>query len=149
MRFAVTAAAPYRSHGVNDIARGQSITLGQFGLTGGATAQAPAFLQQSAPRGAMDGAVHAAAAQQRIIGGIDDGIHSQLGDVRLHYLDAIIHTPFLMGNRLGFSLTPSGVDMLHNQQQQLPDIDQTHSLSEPGMVGVIPGDDFEPVNRGV
>ena len=41
------------------------------------------------PGGAVDGAVHAAAPQQRGVGGVDYGVDLACGDVSLHHLDAV------------------------------------------------------------
>ena len=40
----------------------------------------------------MNGAVHAASPQQRTVGGIDDGIHLQLGNIRLLHFQGHIPT---------------------------------------------------------
>ncbi len=65
----------------------QTIAAGDLGLAGIAAAERLAFAQQFRPRRAMDGAVHAAAAEQRAVGGIDDGIDLERGDVADHKLD--------------------------------------------------------------
>jgi hypothetical protein len=73
---------------------GRQVEAGRgAGLAGGA-AHAGAHLGQRAARrqqprsgSAMNGAVDAAAAEQRRVGGIDDGIHRQRGDVGPHRLD--------------------------------------------------------------
>ena len=43
--------------------------------------QRAAFGEQLGPRGAMDRAIDAAAAEQRGIGGVDDGVNAKRGDV--------------------------------------------------------------------
>ena len=39
----------------------------------------------------MNGPVDAPAAQQRLVGGVDDGVHRQRGNIALDDLDARIH----------------------------------------------------------
>ena len=56
------------------------MAFGEFGLTGGATAERAALRQQFRPGCAVDGAIHPAPAQQRRVGGIDDDIHLQFGN---------------------------------------------------------------------
>jgi hypothetical protein len=45
------------------------------------------------PGGPMDGAVHPAAPQQGVVGGIDDGIHRQCCDIGLDDFDDFRHGP--------------------------------------------------------
>src|SRR3546814_18049552 len=71
-RLPARAAAPDRPDGVDDEAGGKGVATGQPRLADGATTQGPAFLQQAGTGRAVDGAIDAAAAQQRGIGGIDD-----------------------------------------------------------------------------
>jgi hypothetical protein len=68
------AAVPHRSHGVNDVFRGQAIAARDPRLARRTPADRAALLEQLRTRRAMDRAVDAAAAQQRAVGGIDDGI---------------------------------------------------------------------------
>jgi hypothetical protein len=67
---------PDRSDGMNDMPGRQTITLGDLGVAGRATAKRAAFGEQLRSRGAMDSAIDAAAAQQRAIGGVDDGVNA-------------------------------------------------------------------------
>ena len=80
--FVAVAAAPDWTDGVDNVAGFQTIAAGDFRLAGGATAQGPALRQQIGAGGAMNGAVHTAATQQRRVGGIHDGIDIERGDVR-------------------------------------------------------------------
>lgn len=89
--FAVVPAVPDRADGVDDPFRGQIITLGDFRLAGFAAVERAALFQQLRPGGAMDGAVHAAAAQERSVGGVDDGIDVLLGDVALEDCETRVH----------------------------------------------------------
>lgn len=84
LRLARMAAMPDRPHGVNDVAAWQAVSAGDAGLPRGAAAQLAALLQQFRPGGAVNGPIHPAAAQQRRIGGIHNGIHGQRGDIGLN-----------------------------------------------------------------
>src|ERR1700733_7073305 len=75
------AAAPYRADGVNHILGRKPITAGHLGATGLAAAKRAAFRQQLRPGGAMDGAVDAAAPQQRSVRRIDDGVERKRCDI--------------------------------------------------------------------
>jgi len=55
---------------------GQPVTFCDFGVAGGTTAKAAAFGQKLRTGRAMDGAVDTAAAEQRLIGGVDDGVNA-------------------------------------------------------------------------
>lgn len=63
---------------------GQAIALGELGLSRFAAAQGAALGQQLRPCGTVDGAVHATAAQQALLGGVDDGVHFHGGDIISH-----------------------------------------------------------------
>ena len=63
--LALVAAAPDRADRMNDVPGLEPIAAGDLGGTGVATAQRLAFGQQLRSGGAMDGAVDAAAAEQR------------------------------------------------------------------------------------
>ena len=75
------AAPPHRAHRVDDEARRQIVAAGEPRLARRAAAEPVAFGKQSRPGGAMDGTVDAAAAEQRAVGGVDDGVNGKLGDV--------------------------------------------------------------------
>jgi hypothetical protein len=74
--FALPAAMPYRTHGVNHVPRRQLVTLGDFGVAGLAAMEHAAFGEKPGPGGAVDGAIDATAAEQRGIGGVDDGVNA-------------------------------------------------------------------------
>jgi hypothetical protein len=67
---------PNRSDGMNDVPRRQPIPFGDFGVAGGAATKRAAFCQQLRPCRAMDRAIDTAAAQQRRIRGVDDGVNA-------------------------------------------------------------------------
>ena len=75
------AAAPHRPDGMDHMPGFQLVAAGDFRLAGLGAAEASAFGQQFRSGRAMNGAVDATAAQEAAVGGIDDGIHIQGGDV--------------------------------------------------------------------
>ena len=79
--FAAAAAIPDRTDGVNDMPRRQPISPGNLGIAGLAAMEGAAFGEQLGPRRAMDRAIDAAPAEQGRIGGVDDGVNAQGGDV--------------------------------------------------------------------
>lgn len=72
--LALPATIPDRPHRMNDVAGRQPITFGDLGVARGAAAQRTAFHQQVRASSAMDRAVDAPAAQQRIVRRVDDRI---------------------------------------------------------------------------
>ena len=79
--LAVAAAMPDRTHGMDDMPRWQPVSLGDLGVAGGAAAEGAALREQFRPGGAVDRAVDPAAAEQRLVRGVDDGINAERGDV--------------------------------------------------------------------
>ena len=79
--LAVAAAVPDRADGVNHVPGRQAVAAGDLRLPGRAAAEHATFRQQPWPGGAVDSAVHAAAAQQRFVGRVDDRVDRQRGDV--------------------------------------------------------------------
>ncbi len=75
------AAVPHRPDGMDHMPSPEPIAAGDFRLAGFGAAEASAFGQQLRSGSAMNGAVDATAAQEAAVGGIDDGIHIQGGDV--------------------------------------------------------------------
>ncbi len=84
LALAVRAALPDGADGVDHVLAGQVVSPGDLGLAGFAAVQRAALLQQPRAGGAVDGAVHAPAAQQRLVGGVDDGVNLHAGDVISH-----------------------------------------------------------------
>ena len=68
------AASPDRADGVDDMARLEAVAARDLGLARVAAAERAALREQLGARGAMDGAIHAAPAEQRGVGGVDDGV---------------------------------------------------------------------------
>ena len=74
--FAPASAMPDRTHGMDHMPRRQPISPGDLGATGLAAMERAAFGQQLRPGRAMDRAIDPAAAQQRRVGGVDDGVNA-------------------------------------------------------------------------
>jgi hypothetical protein len=74
-------AAPHRTDGMNDMARGKTVALGDLGVAGVAAVESAALGEQLGARRAMDRAIDATAAEQRTIRGVDDGVNAQGSDV--------------------------------------------------------------------
>jgi hypothetical protein len=77
----LTAAVPDRSNGVDDMPGGKPITLRDLGIAGSAAAQRTALGKQFGSGGAMDRAIDTASTEEGRIGGVDDGVNAQDGDV--------------------------------------------------------------------
>ena len=77
----LSAAVPDRPDSVDHMAGRQSVALGDLGVTGLTSTEGPAFRQQFGSGRIVDRTVHATAAKQRCIGGVDDGVNAQCGDV--------------------------------------------------------------------
>ena len=82
--LAVPAAPPDGAGRMDDIPAGEAVPARDLGLAGGSAVQRRAFLQKLRPCRAVNRAVHAAAAQQRGVRGVDDGVHGHPGDVVLN-----------------------------------------------------------------
>jgi hypothetical protein len=50
-----------------------------------------AFFQKLRPGGPVNGAIHSAAAQQRIVGGVNNGVHFLLSNVSLDNSDPLLY----------------------------------------------------------
>jgi hypothetical protein len=74
--FAFAAALPDRADGMNDIPRRKPVAMGDLGVAGVAAAKCAAFGEQPGSGGPVDRAIDPAAAEQRTIGGVDDGVNA-------------------------------------------------------------------------
>jgi len=81
-------AMPHRADGVNDMLCRQVVARSHFRQPGGAAAERTTFCEQFRPCCAVNGAIHAATAQERFIGGVDDGIDLERGDIPADHADA-------------------------------------------------------------
>ena len=73
--FLPLPATPYGPDGMNDPARGETISAGNFGFAGRASFKGAAFFQKPGTGGPMDRAVHTASSQETATGCVDDGVH--------------------------------------------------------------------------
>jgi hypothetical protein len=83
----MAATAPHRPDRVDHGLRRQPIALGDLRLADAATTEQAARIEQLRARSAMDRPIHATAAEQRSIGGVDDGVHGEGGDIGLSGMD--------------------------------------------------------------
>src|SRR5262245_66192220 len=90
--FAALAATPDGANGVDHMARLEAETGRDLGLARLATAERGASLFKLGAGGAMDRAIDAATAEQAPIGGVDDGVDVERGDIALDDLDAVKHS---------------------------------------------------------
>jgi hypothetical protein len=74
--FALAAAVPDRADGMNHVPRRQPIARRDFGIAGGAAVERAAFRKKLRPGRAMDRAIDTAAAEQRGVRGVDDGVNA-------------------------------------------------------------------------
>ena len=72
--FVVATALPDRPNRMDDVFRRQFEAGRYFRLSGGTAVESSAGVEQCGSGCAMNGAIDAAAAKQRLIGGVDDGI---------------------------------------------------------------------------
>lgn len=91
--FALSAIStvPHWADGVNDMGGGETIALGEFCLAGLAAAKQAAFVEKFRSGSAVNRSVNAATAEQGAVGGVDDGIDGQGGDVGFENLDSVCH----------------------------------------------------------
>jgi hypothetical protein len=87
--LAALAAAPDRANSVDDVARGQPEARRDLRLAGVATGEDLAGSAKPRAGRPMNRAVNAAAAEQSLVCGIDDGVDVKLGDVAFDDLDAV------------------------------------------------------------
>ena len=74
--FAFAAALPDRADGMNDIPRRKPVTVGDLGVAGLAATKRATFGEQFWSGSAMDRAIDPAAAEQRGVRGVDDGVNA-------------------------------------------------------------------------
>ena len=75
--FAAVSSVPDRANGMNHMPGWQPISPGDFGAAGLAAMERAALGEKPRSGRAMDRTVHAAAAEQSAIGGVDDGVNAQ------------------------------------------------------------------------
>ena len=89
--LAALATAPNRSDSVDHVPGLEAESRRDLGLARLASAKRGASLLQIVARGAMDRTVNAASAKQALIGGVDDGVNVERGDVAFDDLDPAGH----------------------------------------------------------
>src|SRR5439155_6258389 len=87
LRLAMFSTCPNWTDGVNDETRGQIISPSDFCLARRATSKCPAFGEELWPGGAVNCAIDSAAAEQRGVCCVHNGINLQLGDVAADDVD--------------------------------------------------------------
>ncbi len=85
---------------MNHIACRQFVAFGDPRVPRRAAAQRPAFLQQLRARSTVNRAVNATSTKQALVGGIDDRMDGETGNVPLNKLDLISHHLNLPDRRL-------------------------------------------------
>ena len=104
---------PDRTHGMDHVTAWQVPATGHLGMTGLATSECAALLEQPGSGGPVNGAVDATAAEQRAVGGIDDGIDGKCGDVAFEDLDPLAHAFLSRMPRLCFPSAESDARRPH------------------------------------
>ena len=66
---------------MNDPSRRKPVASGDASFARRAATDAAAFFQKLSARSAVDGTVHALAAQERVVGSVDDGVDLERGDI--------------------------------------------------------------------
>ena len=87
--FSLVAAVPDRADGVEDELGGETEAEGRFGVAGVASVELAAGFQELWTGGAVDCSVDASASAQGVIGGVDDGVDGEAGDVSV--MDFQVH----------------------------------------------------------
>src|SRR5437762_528154 len=94
LRLAAITAAPHRTDRMNHPLRRQPITARHPRLAGRTSADRSAFGEQVRTSRAVNRAVDSAAAEERGVGGVDDGVEGELGDVAAMKLDHFFFPSF-------------------------------------------------------
>ena len=81
MIFAIVSASPDGTYGMNYPSCRKHVAPGDASLARRAAADAPALFQKLWARSPVDGTVHTPAAQERVVGSVDDGIDLERGDI--------------------------------------------------------------------
>ncbi len=89
--FALAAAIPDWADSVDHVTRRKPVAFGDFGVTGFAAMEQSAFGKQLRAGSAVDSSVYASAAEQGAVGGVDDGVYCESGDVGFEDGDAVRH----------------------------------------------------------
>src|SRR5262245_15940958 len=74
---------------MNHMPRGQIVDASDSRLARRTATKGTALGKQTRPGGAMNGAVHAAAAKERFVGGVDNRVQGKFGNVALNRTHAL------------------------------------------------------------
>ncbi len=80
---------------MDDVLRGEFVAARELGFARGAAAESAAFREKFGAGRPMDRAIHSPAAEEAVVGGVDDGIHVESGDVAFHHFKLAGHGGFL------------------------------------------------------
>lgn len=89
--LAVISTIPHWADGVNDVVGGETIAPGELCLAGFAAAEQATLVEKFWTGSAMNRSVNPSTAQQGTVGGVDDGIDGQGGDVGFENLYSVGH----------------------------------------------------------
>ena len=81
VRLPPSPPVPHGAHRMDDVFGWKAVALRRLGLAGGTAVEGAALGQQFRAGRPVDGPVHPAAPQQGCVGGVDDGVNLQRGDV--------------------------------------------------------------------
>jgi hypothetical protein len=81
IRFFIIPTLPDWPNGMDDVLSRQLVATGKTSFPGRTAAQCPALVEKFWSGSVVDRSIYSSAAEQRRISRIDDGIHSQLGDI--------------------------------------------------------------------
>jgi hypothetical protein len=98
-------ALPNRPHGVDHEASRQPKTCSYLGSTSWAASMLSTVLQQLWPCRPVNGSIHSTAAEERVVGGIHDGIDVQGGDIPFDHNNSASAWHELQGRFIWF-ITP-------------------------------------------
>jgi len=90
--LAALAAAPNRTNGVDDVTREKAKARGDLGIPRLAAAELGTSRAKLGTCGTVDRTIHAASAKQRPVGGVDDGVDVEPGDVAFDDFNAAAHS---------------------------------------------------------
>lgn len=85
--FSLATTAPDWSYGMDHMPSLQSIAFRDLGLTCFTTFESAALRQQQRPGSFMDGTIHPTTAEEGGVGGVDNGVHVESGNVGLEGFD--------------------------------------------------------------
>ncbi len=103
---------------MDDVARLQPVAPGDLCISGCTAVQQAGFGKQFRPCGAVNGPINPTASQQRGIGGIDNCVHIQSGNIRLYDLyDIHLSTPWFPDSRMALKSLRDKTAMSHSSDQ--------------------------------